>query len=261
MKERKRKRSTKMSLLFSLKQEVARVTNVNNIMHSIFSNIEVYFNNQQFYNSNGLYAHKSYISNNFRAAISDYKRVLHYEDYDYEQDHEDICNPLLDPYFTRRMKLLSRTDGFMLCGKVGIDFFTTSELLYSNMEIRLRLVRAGPNFYMKSDNLNVSLGFVDCSLCTRRIALKYDYHKKRMDMLAYAPVEYKYLETLAKTFIILARQSQLIQENIFNEPPIRRVAIAMNTNSAFTSFFTENHSGINNLISGKSENSKGDSEL
>ena len=42
-------------------EEVARVTYVNNIMHSIFSNAEVYINNQQIYNSNGLYAHKSYI--------------------------------------------------------------------------------------------------------------------------------------------------------------------------------------------------------
>ena len=51
-------------------EEVARVTYVNNILHSIFSNIEVYINNQQIYNSNGLYAHKPNISNNFKAAIS-----------------------------------------------------------------------------------------------------------------------------------------------------------------------------------------------
>ena len=129
----------------------------------------------------------------------------------------------------------------MLCGKLGIDFFSTSELLYPNMKNRLRLIRARPNFYMISDNPNVSLGIVDCSLYTRCIALKDDYHKKRMDMLAYAPVEYNYLETLAKTFIITARQNQFIQENIFNNAPIRRAAIAMNTNSAFTGFFfTEN---------------------
>ena len=221
-------------------EEVARVTYVNNIMHSIFSNVEVYINNQQIYNSNGLYAHKSYISNNFKAAISEYKGVLHCEGYDYEQDPEDIANPLPDPFFIRRMKLLIRPDGFMLYGKLGIDFFSTSELLYPNMKIRLRLIRARPNFYMISDNPNVSLGIVDCSLYTRRIALKDDYHKKRMDMLAYAQVEYNYLETLAKTFIIPARKNQFIQENIFNNAPIRRIAIAMNTNSAFTGSFTEN---------------------
>ena len=80
-------------------EEVARVTYVNNIMRSIFSNVEVYINNQQIYNSNGLYAHKSYISNNFKAAISEYKGVLHCEGYDYEQDPEDISNPLPDPFF------------------------------------------------------------------------------------------------------------------------------------------------------------------
>ena len=59
-------------------------------------------------------------------------------------------------------------------------------------------------------------------------------------MLAYAPVEYNYLETLAKTSIIPARQNQFFQEKIFNNAPIRLVAVAMNTNSAFTGSFTEN---------------------
>ena len=201
--------------------------------------MQVYINNQRIYNSNGLYAHKSYISNNLKAAISEYKRVLHCEGYDYEQDPEDISNPLPDPTFTRRRKLLSRLDGFMLYAKSGIDFISTSELLHPNEKNRLRLIRARPNFHMISDNPKVKLGIVDCSLYTHRFAFKDDYHKQRMDMLAYAPVEYIYLETLAKTFIILARQNQFFQENIFNNAPIRRVAIAMNTKTASTSFFTE----------------------
>ena len=93
---------------------------------------------------------------------------------------------------------------------------------------------------MISGNPNVSLGIVDCSLYTRRIALKDDYHKKRMDMLTYAPVEYNYLETLAKTFIIPARQNQFIQENIFNNAPVCRIAIAKNINSALTGSYTGN---------------------
>ena len=128
----------------------------------------------------------------------------------------------------------------MLYGKLGIDFFSTSDLPYSNVKIRLHLIRARPNFYMINDNPNVSLGIVNCSLYTRRIALKDDYHKKRMDMLAYAPVDYNYLETLAETFTRPKRQNQFIQDNIFNNAAIRRVAIALNTNSAFTGSFTEN---------------------
>ena len=63
-----------------------------------------------------------------------------------------------------------------------------------------------------------------------------------MDVLAYAPVEYNYLETLAKTFIIPAKPNQFIQEGIFNNASIRPVAIAMKTNSAIFASFTENPS-------------------
>ena len=188
-----------------------------------------------------MYAHKSYISDNFKGAISEYKGVLHCEGYDYEEFPDEIMEaPLSEPFLTRRLKMLSRPDGFMLYGKLRVDFFSTSELLYPKMKVRLRLIRARPNFYMISDNPNVSLGIVDCSLYTRRIALKDDYHKKRMDMLAYITVEFNYLETLAKTFIIPARQNQFLQENIFRNAPVRRIAIAMNTNSAFTGSYTEN---------------------
>ena len=188
-----------------------------------------------------MYAHKSYISNNFKGAISEYKGILHCEGYDYEDFPDEIMEaPLSEPFFTRRMKMLSRPDGFMLYGKLGVDFFSTSELLYPNMKVKLRLIRARPNFYMISDNPNVSPRIVDCSLYTRRIALKDDYHKKRMDMIAYTPVEFNYLESLAKTFIIPARQNQFLQKSIINKAPVRRIAIAMITNSAFTGSYTEN---------------------
>ena len=93
---------------------------------------------------------------------------------------------------------------------------------------------------MISDNPNVSLGIVDCSLYTRRIALKDNYHKKRIDMFAYTPLEFNYLETLAKTFIVPVKQNQFLQEIFFKNAPVRRIAIAMNKNSAFTGSYTGN---------------------
>ena len=102
------------------------------------------------------------------------------------------------------------------------------------MNFTLRLNRARPKFYIISDNPNLSQGNVDCSLHTNRFALKDDYHRNRKDMLTYVSEDLKYLETLAKTFIIPARQTQFNRENNFDKAPFRRVAVAMNTNSAFT---------------------------
>ena len=158
-----------------------------------------------------MYALKPYISITFKGAISEYKGVLHCEGFDYEEFPDEIMEAALSElFFTKRMKMLSRPDGSKLYGKLGVDFFSTSELLYPNMKFGLRLIWARPNFYMISDNANVSLRIVLCSLYTRRIALKDDYHKKRMDMFAHTPVEVNYLEIFAKTFIILARQNEFI---------------------------------------------------
>ena len=76
------------------KAPVTLVTLVNNVLHSIFSNVEVYIRRLQFNNSNGLYAHRSYISNNFKRATCEYKRVLHCEGYDYEEFPYDLWKRL-----------------------------------------------------------------------------------------------------------------------------------------------------------------------
>ena len=128
---------------------VTHITQVNKILHSIFSNAELYFNNHQIYNSNGLYAHKSHISNNFKSAMTEYEVVSHCEGYDYGEDPENLLEGL---FFTIKRKLYSTPDGFMLYGMLGIDFLTTSELLYPNMKVRIRLIRARSNFYMLSEN-------------------------------------------------------------------------------------------------------------
>ena len=76
------------------------ITHVNKILHSIFSNAELYINNHQIYNWNGLYAHKSHISKIFKNTVTDYKGILCCEGYDYEKYPENL---LEGPFFTKRI--------------------------------------------------------------------------------------------------------------------------------------------------------------
>ena len=145
--------------------------------------------------------------------------------------------PLFEPLFTKRVNLLGRFEGFLLYDKLGFDYFSTSELLYPKMRVRLRIIRARPHFYIISDNPNVIFENIDCSSYNRCIALKDEYHEERMDLLAYTPMECNFLDTLTKTFIMTARQSQFLRKKT-NNAPARRNAIAMNTNSAFIGSYT-----------------------
>ena len=78
---------------------VLNVTYLNNILQSFSSNVDVGINNQQIHNSDGLYAHKLNLPNNFNGVISELKRVLNYDGYDYEQSPDDIVDAPLSESF------------------------------------------------------------------------------------------------------------------------------------------------------------------
>ena len=222
------------------KEEVERVphiTHVNNILHSFFSNAELYLTNHQMYNSNGFYAHKSHITNNFKSTLTDFKGILHCEVYDWEEYPEKL---LEGSFFRRRMKLYSRPKGFMLYGKLGIDFLTTSELLYPNMKVRIRLIRARPNFYMITENPNVSLGIVDCCMYNRRVISKKTLTKTECLnwlMVQLSTTTWKHWQRLISFLHVRTNSFKKIYSTM---QPIGRIAVAMNSISAFPGSFGEN---------------------
>ena len=91
-----------------------------------------------------------------------------------------------------------------------------------------------------SENPIVCLKIVDCSLFMRRILVAEPNHQNLQWNLEREPAHYNNMETIARIFIIPSRQNQFIQENVFNKTPIRRIAVAMNTNSAVVGSFHEN---------------------
>ena len=93
---------------------VSMVAHVNKILQSIFSKKEVYINNQKMYISYGLYTHKFYTYNIFEAGNSEYKGISDHKMYDYKECPNELMDaPLSEPFFKRRIKKLSRPDGFM----------------------------------------------------------------------------------------------------------------------------------------------------
>ena len=108
------------------------------------------------------------------------------------------------------------------------------------MKVRNGLIGAGPNFYMICGKANVSLGFCGLSFLHSVNDAQGKLSQKRLVEKAYVPVEWNYMGTMTKTCINPAGQNQFIQERFFNNTPIRRIAITMNSNSASIGSFAEN---------------------
>ena len=140
------------------------LTYVNNPLHSLFSNCEVYFNNTMVYNANGLYPHKAQISNELHSSAVSNKGILACHGYSF-----DDCPQAFNMYpFPDRANSLRSGITFSLYGRLAIHLFTCEKLLLPKTKIRIKLYRARPSFYKLSGNPDVSLKIVDCSLFTRR---------------------------------------------------------------------------------------------
>ena len=144
-------------------QPQSYLTYVNNLLLSLFSNCEVYFNNTIIYNANRLYPHKAKISNEFNSSAVSNEAILACHGYSFEE-HPEAFDMYL---FTGRANSLGSGITFLLYGRIANDMFTCEKILLPKTEVRIKLIRARPIFYRLSDNPIVCLKIVDCSLFTR----------------------------------------------------------------------------------------------
>ena len=149
------------------------LTYVSNLLQSLFSNCEVYFNITMAYNANGLYPHKAQISNEFNSSAVSNKRTLACHGYSFEENPEAF-----DMYpFPDRAHSLGSGITFSLYGRLAIDLFTCEKLLLPKTKVRIKLIRSRPNFYLRSDNPNVSLKIFESLPFTRRVLVAEPNHQ------------------------------------------------------------------------------------
>ena len=102
------------------------------------------------------------------------KGILACHGYSFEEYPEEF-----DMYpFTDSANSLGSGITFSLYGRLATDLFTCEKLLLAKTKVRIKLIRARPNFYRLSGNPNVSVKIVDCSLFTRTILVAEPIHQK-----------------------------------------------------------------------------------
>ena len=94
------------------------------------------------YNANGLYPHKAQISNEFNSPAVSNKGILARNGYSFEEYPEAF-----DMYpFNHRANSLGSEITFSLYGRLAFDLFTCKKVLLPKPKVRIKLIRARPNF-------------------------------------------------------------------------------------------------------------------
>ena len=123
-----------MGMMTMTDDDLHYLTHVNNILHSLFSNCEVYLNNQQVYNSNGLYGHKALISNEVNASTRNNEGIMACHGHEFEKEPSNYEK---STFIDREEEPLLKK-GSTYYGTLAIDLFQCEKLLLTNTKVRLK---------------------------------------------------------------------------------------------------------------------------
>lgn len=204
---------------------------VNNILHSLFSECDIFANGIKVSSANGLYAHKSFIETEMSFGKEAKDTWLKCQGYSYESDPSDrTIQTVVD-----RRDLTARSATVKLIGRLSVDFFSCDKLLLPNVSLRIKLVRSHGDFVTVSEDAgkHYTIRLSNANLYARKMTVSDHVVESIERVLTKTPALYKYTEVIPKTFVIPPGQFTWRHEDVFMKEPIRRLAIAMNTNTAF----------------------------
>ena len=245
---------------------------VNNLLHSIFEQVQVYLNNVPVENSNKTYAYRAYLENllcygndakaTFLASNLFLMDTTNYFD-GTKADREGAGNgTAVDEKYqfsknsnaVKRRKIFEGGKEVMLTGKLHCDIFNVNRYLLNNVDVKLVLTKAASNFYFIGNEVDAAckLDIVETFLKVRRVTVSPTVMLAHAMALEKTTAKYPIKRVLVKQFVCPYKSSVFTLSGIhFGIMPTRVVCGIVNTD-AFAGTLTTNpfnfqQYGVNHL--------------
>ena len=229
----------------------SNVAPVNNFLHSLFRQVDVYLNGKQVTPAMGTYAYRSYIETllnyDVSAKQSQFSSALYYKDTAGQMDMvgalpaTKVLNFKLandDPSavganastkyyvtgtgnqgFAKRHQFIKNGNRFVLSGPIFSDIFMTDRLLLNMMDVKVVLNRSSDAFSLMDLNdptIEPKVQLTDVVLKVRKVKVDQSVSDGVERMLKQTPALYPIRRVECKILTIPANQPNTRQDNIFS---------------------------------------------
>ena len=231
----------------------SNVAPVNNFLHSLFRQVDVYLNGKQVTPAMGTYAYRSYIETllnyDVSAKESQFSSALYYKDTAGEMDSNGslpaakVLNyrtaaippateqnasvnyytpPTGNQGFAKRQKFIQNGNQFVLSGPVFSDIFMTDRLLLNMMDLKVVLNRSTDSFSLmeignSGDNIiDPRVHLTDVVLKVRKVKVDQAVSDGVERMLKQTPALYPIRRVECKILTIPQNLPNIRQDNIFS---------------------------------------------
>ena len=228
----------------------SNVAPVNNFLHSLFRQVDVYLNGKQVTPAMGTYANRSYIETllnyDVSAKQSQFSSALYYKDtagqmekvgalassktFNYRTaqgsgSSTDASDKLYVPEsgnvgFAKRHQFIKNGNRFVLSGPIFADIFMTDRLLLNMMDLKVVLNRSSDAFSLmeigNSSPIEPTVQLSDVVLKVRKVRVDQSVSDGVERMLKQTPALYPIRRVECKILTIPANLPNVRQDNIFS---------------------------------------------
>ncbi|XP_072756028.1 uncharacterized protein F54H12.2-like [Anoplolepis gracilipes] len=212
-----------------------KVGPVNHLLHSIFNQIDVYFNQKLVSPPNNAYAYRAYIE-----ALLNYSspaKTTHLTSSLWDADTPGYMDDLLESKgnaaLVRRARYIHGERALDLIGHLHCDVFNQDKFLINGVEVRLRLVRSEDSFCLMESNSLSKIHILDANLLVRRAKISAEVLLAHARMLSKVTAKYPLTRVEVKTFTIHSGvMAESIDNAILGQLP-KRIIVGFVNNKAF----------------------------
>ncbi|XP_020299232.1 uncharacterized protein F54H12.2-like [Pseudomyrmex gracilis] len=214
----------------------ASVGPVNNFLHSMFNQIDVYFNQKLVSPPNNAYAYRAYLETLLN--YSSESKTSHLTTSLWDSDPPGLMDsgvvaPNENPALVRRMQYFKNQRPVDLIGHLHCDVFNQDKFLINGVEMRLRLIRSKDSFCLMEPTSQTKVRIVDATLIIRRAKLSAGVLLAHAKMLSKTTAKYPLTRVEVKSFTIhRGVVGESIDNAILGQLP-KRVIIGFVENKAF----------------------------
>lgn len=198
--------------LTGTKHTDASVSVANNLIHSLFRQITIFFNNKIVYQGDN-YHYRAYIENLYN--FSHETAATHLESSLWELDSGDFDSLKDNPGFNERAKVLSKSVEVELCSKLHCDLFNQHTYLINGVDLRIILsLEKSPFYVIAAETDTSSIEILDATLFIDHMTISPNILLAHEAVLAKSNAVYNYNHVEVKSFTIGPGSQTMTIDNV-----------------------------------------------
>ena len=214
----------------------------NNLLHTLWAQIDCLLNDTVITNSNHTYAHNAYLETLLAFGHDATKTHLQTQFWYRDDDDVNSANPDHNSGFRVRQELAAGSRPIDMIGKLHLDFFKQPKLLINNVSIKLRFTRNSDAFCLHAANQATpyKIRLLDVSLLVRKCKINPSVQAAHLLALEKTNARYPVKRVVSKIFSEPAGSLAINKENLFLGELPSRLVVGLLNNTAYHGSYSEN---------------------